>query len=206
MARKTSDMKIIENIIEETKSLVLAAAFLLGLASSSLAQYATVPTPSFVLAGGGSTGTSTNLGLGWSSQTITTNITYSWNTSGQLSSTNYSTNTTTTYADFSALKGRYTVLQSEYSTDIGGGVSNVYLVVARSLTKNHFDTQNNIANTNASLGTGTNAVALWQIDMGGYPYGRIVSYGFLDTSSSQHVTNNGVFYSDVIQGQAASGR
>jgi hypothetical protein len=205
MARKTSDMKIIENIIDETKSLVLAAALLLGLASSSLAQSLTVTTPAFVLTGG-SGGALTNLGLGWSSSVITTNITYSWNTSGQLSSTNYTTNTTTSYADFSAFKNRYVVLQPEWSTDIGGGVSNMYLVVARSVNKLHFDTQNNIANTNASLGTGTNAVAGWQIDMGGYPYGRIVGYGFIDTSSSHHLTNNGVFVSDTIQGAAASGR
>jgi hypothetical protein len=185
----------------------LALALSLGV-SRAQSPYRLLSTPAFVLAGGAG-GTTTNLGLGVTTSTITTNILATWTvatgTAGY--TTNYVTNSVTSYPDFDALSQRYVVLQHEWTTDIAGGVSNSIITVARSVNALHFDNQNNITATNASLGTGTNAIALWQIDMGGYPYGRVVGITFSDTSSSHHMTNGALYVSKFAQGSpAASGR
>lgn len=181
-------------------SLVLVGIAALFAASQADAQISKViPLPFTFLTGGGTDNvsqTTTNLTAGWAGTSTVTNVTTSAGvTNGVVtltSVTNIVTNSATIYADFSAVRAPWVVLQSDYKAS--AGTSNEVITVARSVTGVNFDTVNNINVTNACNGT-TLASGTWQIDMRGYPYGRIVQWRFADTNNTHFLTNVGTFIS-----------
>jgi hypothetical protein len=164
---------------------LLAAPFAFGQGSPS-----TIPMPANLTLTGGAGGASTNLALGWSSSTITTNINPFWSVTNSpptiLYTTNYSTNTVTSFADFDAIGQDYVAIQQAFNCNTLN--SNVWYSVARSADKRIWDTTANLSRTNLSNGS-TNVCDIFQIDMRGYPYGRIMSINWSNTSASCTFSN-----------------
>lgn len=203
-------MNTIKNI---TSVFIAILAITVGAVIDAKAQtYASVPIPWTTLTGGNTinggtaANTVTNIVNGWTATTYTTNITQLWSTSASafVNTTNISTNTTTAYADFEAIGRRYVVLQHEF-TCTASQLSNLVMTVSRSVTKGRFDTLNNFTITNTLNGV-TPSVGVYQIDMGGYPYGRITSITWASTNQAHIITNLGVYYSTaaIRQGSATA--
>ena len=175
---------------------LLAAALVVAVSTAAYAQtYVSIPLPITTAAGVASTGYSTNLSGGWTNTTYVTNITTTWNstTAAIVNTTNIVTNSILTYADFNAVGRPWVTIQVEQGATAAAATSNEVLVVARSLTGGRFDTLNNVSITNQSNGN-TPSVGLYQLDMRGYPYGRVVSFRFEDTATGHSWTNLGVYY------------
>lgn len=155
--------------------------------------------PALVLTGAASWGTTatTNIGLGFAGTSVSSNITTTASVSAGVvtltTATNLVTNSATLYADFNAIGAPWVTLQSEYNAT-ATTTSNQVLTVARSVTGVKYDTQNNINVTNATSGITTN-VGIWQIDMRGYPYGRIVTVTFQSTNLLTTLTNAAIYVS-----------
>ncbi len=206
--------KATPSVVSEMKNTaaVLVALLLLcfGLNARAQTYYVNVPMPFSTISGGNTNlggfvvNTVTNLGLGWSSVVSVTNITYLYNPTNAAFAwaTNVTSTTNTTYADFDAIGRRYVVLEHAFSAS-GSSVSNVIVTIARSIDRTYFDTLNNLSVTNAANGP-TNAVYLYQIDMGGYPYGRIVSLTWGSTNLAQVLTNAALRYSNIRQASASA--
>lgn len=202
-------MKKFKSIITKLAVALVAAVSLVACRhEASAAVYESISLPSLTFPGGNydlggtAANTSTNLGLGWSE--ITTNVaarfTFTNGVGGWSTNTTYTTNTR--YADFDALGRRYVVLQLE-TTASGSSASNVVLTVSRSVTGSRYATVDTILITNTATAA-TPAVKLYQIDMGGYPYGRISNLAWNSTNAAQTVTNRLYFSTQETRQGAAS--
>lgn len=182
-------------------STILAALLMLPLAAFTVkAQtYVSVPLPNATLTGAASWGTTatTNLASGWTSVVSTTNISTLWSTSAGAfaSTTNVVSVTNTLYADFDSTGQPWVVLQHQFN-QTSGDTSNSVLVVAKSITGSFFDTINSVSITNTATSAGTAAaptVGLYQIDMRGFARGRILSWTYQSTGTSDVITNGALY-------------
>lgn len=183
--------------------IALASVALVSALSLNAQTYYSVPLPFTTLTGGNvingglTNNTVTNLSSGWAAITSYTNVTTLWNSSSNafISTTNTTSVTNTTYADFEALGREFVALQYEFTAS-GSSVSNAILTIARSVTRGNFDTLNNLTWTNAANGA-TRSVGVYQLDMRGYPYGRIVSFTWGSTNQAQLLTNGALYVSSA---------
>lgn len=185
------------------------------------AQYVSIPVPlppyltNFV-GGGGTTNLVFNLSGGWTNQTITTNTTVVWtNTSASgftgtfVTNTVITTNNAITYAQFDAQNNRFVNLELDSVGTVSLGLTNpVILTIAHSVGGVNFETTNSTGGaltTITNYGNGTAQVnQTWQLDMGGWGYGRIVTLTFTGTNSSMGWTNVTFGTNSVTQGFLAS--
>jgi len=176
----------------------LSSAVAQNIAPSGTYSVSTVTLPYSTLAPGaaGSGGTSTNLGLGWS--TILTNVTTSttWNSSSNafISVTNTIYTTNTTYADMQIQQQKNLMVSVGFN---GSGPTNRTLTFARFLDNGTVDNINTTNVTILALAGATNTIANinfsadWLAGAGGV---RIVNDLWTGTNATLTMTNNFIKY------------
>jgi hypothetical protein len=189
-----------KNLLKKFKKSILASACLLAAVLSVSAQgnypnatYSPVamPFPMLTLAGGAST----NLANGWTNTTYSTNITVTFTNSTGLFTTNtvITTNNNLTFAQFACSGQQNVGLQFEFCENAGGStLSNVDFTIAKSVTGVNYDTANQVV-VSFFHNVTTNVVAVTNINMQGFGYGRIVKVKNGDASNT--LTNQAQYYS-----------